>query len=222
MPGNLDLNRECRSPGLAVAGAAIAHSPSSHGWRYVASLAQRAFVDATRLDFVRYSALAVSEMSCVDGLDTDAALLLGAVHDCQALRPSSGPERRRVDVDLTEVGRTISASLLAQRSIQLSMVCRPVVLNAWRSWQICMIVAELLLDAACNARDVRSIGVEFGATAGEVKCVVFDDGRALANRARLRGAMMIEALVSEMGGRVARCADEKGTAAVICVPEVAS
>jgi hypothetical protein len=195
-------------------------SPTTDGWCYVASLARHTLADAGRRDFIRCAAPPVSSMACVDGIDNAAAWLLGAVHDCPALRPPNGPELRSLDGDLTEVGATISKSELSERHIRLHMVCPPMTLDAWRSWQICTIVAELLLDALRNSRNVRSIVVEFRAVADETQCVILDDGVALSSSARRRSAASVEALIAEIGGRIARCTDDSGSAVMICVPGV--
>ncbi len=193
-------------------------SPTTDGWRYVASLARHTLADAGRRDFIRCAAPALDSMACVDSVDSDAAWLLGAVHDCPALRPPTGPELRSLEGDLAEVGAAISKSELSERQIQLHMVCRPMMLNAWRSWQICTIVAELLLDALRNSRNVRSIMVEFRAVAEEAQCLIVDDGVALPSPGLCRSAASVDALVAEIGGRIARSSDENGSVVMICIP----
>jgi hypothetical protein len=195
-------------------------SPTTDGWRYVASLARHTLADAGRRDFIRCAAPPVSSMVCVDGIDSDAAWLLGAVHDCPALRPPNGPELRSLDGDLAEVGAAISKSEAGARYIRVHVICRPMTLNAWRSWQICTIVAELLLDALRNSRNARSIVVEVRAVADEARCVIFDDGPAFSGPVRRRSAASVDALVAEIGGRIARRTDDSGSAVMICVPGI--
>ncbi|MDB5436101.1 MAG: sensor histidine kinase [Phenylobacterium sp.] len=195
-------------------------SPTTDGWRYVASLARHTLADAGRRDFIRCAAPPVSSMVCVDSIDNDAAWLLGAVHDCPALRPPNGPELRSLDGDLEEVGAAISKSELSERHIRLHVICPPMTLDAWRSWQICTIVAELLLDALRNSRDVGSILVEFRAVADEAQCVIVDDGVAFSSPVRRRSAASVDALVAEIGGRIARRTGDSGSAVMICVPGV--
>jgi hypothetical protein len=195
-------------------------SPTTDGWRYVASLARYTLAEAGRRDFIRCAAPPVSSMVCVDSIDNDAAWLLGAVHDCPALRPPNGPELRSLDGDLEEVGAAISKSELSERHIRLHVICPPMTLDAWRSWQICTIVAELLLDALRNSRDVRSIMVEFRPVADEAQCVIIDDGVAFSSPVRRRSAASVDALVAEIGGRIARRTNDSGSAVIICVPGV--
>ena len=158
--------------------------------------------------------------SCADGLDADGAWLLGAAHRWPALRPPKGPEQWRLDTALAEVGEAIGSSELRDDNIVLKIACRPIVLSGWRGWQICVIVAELLLDAVRNSRDVRSIAVEF-AVADEARCVVVDDGVASPSAGRNRARIEVDALVAELGGRVVRCSDETGSAVVMCLPAAA-
>jgi hypothetical protein len=190
--------------------------PSAEVWRYVASLAG-GFTDARPRRFIGSFAL-TTHSPRADGLDTDAAWLLAAAHACPALRPPRGPERRRLDVALAEVCAAIERSELRDRSIALRVACDPVVLSGWRAWQICVIVADLLLHAARNSRNVRSIAVEF-AVADDARCVVVDDGSRRV--ARSRGIVEIDSLVAAMGGRIDRHFDEKGSAVMVRVPKAA-
>ncbi|MDB5483131.1 MAG: sensor histidine kinase [Caulobacteraceae bacterium] len=154
-----------------------------------------------------------------DGFDTDAAWLLAA-HACPALHPPRGPEQRRLDTALAEVCAAIESSELRERGIALRVACDPFVLGGWRTWQICVIVAELLLHAARNSRNVRSIAVEFG-VADEARCVVVDDGVATRSAAWTRGIVEVDGLVAAMGGRVDCLSDETGSAVMVRVPRAA-
>jgi len=188
--------------------------PSTEVWRYVAGLAG-AFADMKPRRFI---SPAPTTPPRADGLDTDAAWLLAAAHACPALRPPRGPERRRLDVALAEVCAAIETSELRERSIALRVACDPIQLSGWRAWQICVIVADLLLHAARNSRNVRSIAVEF-AVADDARCVVVDDGSRRV--ARSRGIVEIDSLVAAMGGRVDRHFDETGSAVMVRVPRAA-
>ena len=188
-------------------------SPSTAGWRYVAGLAQ------TKPERFAGSAPAATTPRA-DGFDADAAWLLAAAHVCPALQPPKGPEQRRLDTALAEVCAVIDSSELQARNITLRLACGPIVLSGWRNWQICVIVADLLLAAARDGREVRSISVEFG-LGEEARCVVVDDGVASPGSARSPGAVEVDGLVEEMGGRVVRCADETGCAVMVRVPRAA-
>jgi hypothetical protein len=168
----------------------------------------------------RYPSPPVAMPSCADSLDADGAWLLGAARRWPALRPPKGSEQRRLDTALAEVCEAIGSSELRDGNIVLSIVCRPIVLGGWRSWQMCMIIAELLLDAVRNSRDVRSIAVEL-AVADEIRCVVVDDGVASPSAGRSRASIEVDALVAELGGRVVRSSDETGSAVMVCVPGAA-
>jgi hypothetical protein len=192
--------------------------PSAEVWRYVASLAGE-FGEAKQQRFIGCIA-PTTNPSRADGVDVDAAWLLAATHACPALRPPRGPEQRRFDTALAEVCAAIERSELRDRSISLRVACDPLVLSGWCAWQICVIVAELLLHAARNSRDVRAIAVEF-AVADEARCVVVDDGVASHSAARSRGVVEVNGLVAAMGGLVERHSDETGSAVMVRVPRAA-
>jgi hypothetical protein len=191
--------------------------PSAEVWRYVASLAE--LMEAKQQWFI--GGLAPTNISPrADGLDTDAAWLLAAANACPALRPPRGPEQRRLDTALAEVCVAIERSELREQSIALRLACDPISLSGWRTWQICVVVAELLLHAARNSRNVRSIAVEF-AVADEARCVVVDDGDASHSAAGGRGIVEVDGLVAAMGGHVDRRSDETGSAVMVHVPKAA-
>jgi hypothetical protein len=192
--------------------------PSAEVWRYVASLAGE-LTQAQPRRFIGCLAPTTNSPRA-DGLDTDAAWLLAAAHACPALRPPKGPEPRRLDIALAEVCATIERSELRERSIALRIACDPLVMSGWCAWQICVIVAELLLHAARSRRDVRSIAIEF-AVADEARCVVVDDGVASHGAVSSRGIVEVDGLVAAMGGRVDRRSDETGSAVLVRVPRAA-
>jgi hypothetical protein len=133
---------------------------------------------------------------------------------------SEGSGAAALDTALAEVCALVDSSELQARNIALRLACGPIVLSGWRSWQICVIVADLLLAAARDSREVRSITVEFG-LGEEARCVVVDDGVASPGSARSPGAVEVDGLVEEMGGRLVRCADETGCAVMVRVPRAA-
>jgi hypothetical protein len=187
--------------------------PATAGWTYLASLVGMLAEPGQRW-CVRHAAPAPVGMPRPDGLDTDAAWLLATAASCQALRPPEGLEQRRLDSDLAQVCAAIDLSELQERDIELTVACQPVILSGWRSWQICWIVAELLLDAARHSHSVRSITVEFAA-ADEAQFAVVDDGVASPDPAWRRARLEVDGLVVEMGGRIARCREETGSAVVV-------
>lgn len=193
-------------------------APSAEVWRYVAGLTGE-LMEAKQRQFI--GCLAPTTLPPrADGFDADAAWLLAAAPACPALCPPRGLEQRRLDTALAEVCAAIEKSELRDRSIALRVACDPFVLSGWRAWQICVIVAELLLHAARNSQNVRSIAAEF-AVADEARCVVVDDGVAPHNAAGSRGIVDVYGLVAAMGGRVDRCSDETGSAVMVRVPRAA-
>lgn len=190
--------------------------PSTEGWRYLASLA-RALSGANDRQRICYVAPLTTTPSVADGLDTDTAWVLGLAQLCPALRPPQEAEVRRLDADLAQVCAAVDSSELRDRKISLRVICPPMALNGWRSWQICVLVANLLLEATRNSRDVRSIAVEFALTE-DASCVVIDDGVALPSSADARE---VNGLVAEMGGEVVRISDDSGSAIMVRVPKAA-
>ena len=198
----------------------LPHQPprSTGAWRYMARLASTLAQDEPERFFPRPSPPILTPPRA-DGLDTDAAWLLAVAHACPALRPPRGAERRRLDTALADVCAALEGSELRDRGIALRVACDPIVLSGWRAWQICVIVAELMLHATCNSRNLRSIAVEF-AVADEARCVVVDDGVA-SHSAASRRTVEVDGLVAAMGGRIDRCSDETGSAVLVRVPRAA-
>src|SRR5579859_965874 len=130
----------------------LPHQParSTGAWRYMARLASTLAEAGPQRCFI-YPSPPIAMRSRADSLDADAALLLAAVHACPALRPPRGPEQRRLDIALAEVCAAIESSELRERGIALRVACDPFVLGGWCAWQICVIVAELLLQTARNS-----------------------------------------------------------------------
>jgi hypothetical protein len=188
-------------------------APATAGWTYLAGLVD-ALAKPGRRWFVRHDPPSTVSAPRPDGLDSDAAWLLATASGCPALRPPEGLEQRRLDSDLAQVCVAIGSAELQDRDIELTVACRPVILSGWRSWQICWIVAELLLDAARHSRNVRSITVEF-AVADEAQFAVVDDGVASSDPAQSRARVEVDGLVVEMGGRIVRCCEETGSAVVV-------
>lgn len=182
-------------------------------WPYLADVAQHA-LDQAR--FMRGRGVWSAEhASPADALDDMATSLLRDIHECSALRPPESVSLRDLDDDLRAVCAMQARLYLGPQDISLSFACEPIVLHAIKSWQACLLVCELVRDAASRP-NVASIGVKGFMAEGEVRCVVFDDGMADAYC-----PTMVDSLAASMGGRIVRCADDDGEIAMVCFPEPA-
>lgn len=108
---------------------------------------------------------------------------------------------------------------LADRGVCLSLITDDILLSAGRCWRVGLIVAELVRNAARHGLKGKSgrILVHVGARAGQVTCLVSDNGHE-GRGAPGRGQQLIRSLVSELGGAVEWTFTPQGAHAYLQVP----
>jgi len=96
----------------------------------------------------------------------------------------------------------------------------PIMLQSWRSWHACLIVAELITNAcrhACSFTPVKVL-VSINACDQQVYCRVVNDGSAYASARRGLGTQLIDSLAEKLDGFVERRFNRFGAAVTICFP----
>jgi two-component sensor histidine kinase len=194
----------------------------SGAWLYLDEITHRALNDYTAmLCTIRRASLSVSDEAAGQALNEVAIRLGAAAAAWQALRPPSGNAPRNLDEDLAALCSAFSASILADRHIKLSLAVDPVTVTGRRSWQILLIVAELMLNASRHAfrrREEGSIHVEMRVRGGMIQCAVIDDGEAAPSISPGRGSAILEGLAGELGGMLLRTHTAHGSTVVLRVP----
>jgi two-component sensor histidine kinase len=108
---------------------------------------------------------------------------------------------------------------LADRGVCLRLITDDILLPAGRCWRVGLIVAELVRNAARHGLKGKGgrILVHVGARAGQVTCLVSDNGHA-GRGAPGRGQQLIRSLVSDLGGEVEWAFTAQGAYAYLQVP----
>ena len=191
-------------------------------WLYLDEITHRVLNDYTvMLSIIRRASMTVSDEQAGQALDEVASRLGAASAAWQALRAPSGMLPRNLDETLAAVCNAISESILAGRQIELSLVSDPLTISGRRCWQISLIVAELISNAARHAFGPfrgGSILVDVRANTACIQCAVMDDGEAPPIISPGRGCSIIDGLASELGGAITRTHTDRGSRVVLRVP----
>jgi two-component sensor histidine kinase len=191
-------------------------------WLYLDEITHRAVNEyAAMLAVVRRAARSVSDHASAHALEEVAARLQAAAVMNRALQPAQGDGPQNLDRDLEALCAGLSASILAGRPIRLTLLTEPVVIGARRSWQVCLIVSELVTNALRHAFtrcSEGSITIKLGLTAGRVYCAVSDDGVAAPIVRPGRGTTIVDALAADLGGIVLRRHSGRGSCVVLSFP----
>jgi two-component sensor histidine kinase len=139
----------------------------------------------------------------------------------RALSPPPNAAPRNLDEELEALCKSLTTSLLAKNNIQLTFSAEPVSVAAHRSWKICLIVSELITNAARHAFRGRARGaitVTLAMRGEVISCSVADDGAASPMLAPGRGTAILDGIAAELGGTIARNLSSQGSAIVLQVP----
>jgi hypothetical protein len=188
--------------------AAVLRSPEANGadaWMYLAHVAQHMLDGACFM----HSDDRTDQAAAIDALDYLSTRLLSGTHQCSALRPPTTPRLCKLDSDMEAVCDMLSRSELAARDVRLSLTSEPIVLPALRSWQTCLLVAELVREAALEA-GVTSIWVKIFTVDDEIGCAVIHDGAGSPC-----STTMINTLAAQMGGQIAYRSNASGSGAIL-------
>jgi two-component sensor histidine kinase len=193
-----------------------------NAWLYLDEITHRTMNDYTvMLAMVRRATLAIADGDGEHALDRITQRLWAASTAYRALSPPRGVSRLNLAENIETLCDALSASVLADRPINLSVASEPVTIGARRCWQISLIVSELVMNAAKHAFSLSqkgSIIVSLCPGRGFIRCEVADDGAADSVVSPGRGASIVDALVTELGGTIARNYTGHGTIVALCVP----
>jgi two-component sensor histidine kinase len=191
-------------------------------WLYLDEITHRTLNDySIMLAMIRRASSLADQATGLAILDVVAKRLEAGAIAVGALRPSRGSQFRNLDEDLELLCSSLSASVLADRGIRLTLSAEPVLMEAYRSWQVSLIVSELITNVAKHAFHQLSSGtmlVEARIDGETLSIVVSDDGKAPPRSLPGRGSGIIDALVDDLGGSIVRSYSENGTSVRIRVP----
>jgi two-component sensor histidine kinase len=122
-----------------------------------------------------------------------------------------------------EVCESISQSKLNARDISLKLTIHPLELDAGRCWRLCLILSELITNAARHAFDRRGgrIGIEVRPSEDRIECRVSDNGCAAKAVRMGRGLRIINDLAASLGGHVEFAFSPGGSTVVLAFPNSA-
>ena len=193
-------------------------------WLYLDEMTHRTLNDySVMLAMIRRASFGANEAGGLAILDAVARRLEAGATAFGALRPSRGSPSRNLDDDLEQLCASLSSSSLADRGICLTLSAEPLVMDAHRSWQVSLIVAELITNAAKHAFKQLSSGtivIDVRASGGELNCIVMDNGNANPNASPGRGSSIVDALAVDLGGSVDRNYSRNGATVRLRVPLV--
>jgi two-component sensor histidine kinase len=211
-----------RQMSISESELSIGHCARVGAWLYLDEVMHRVLNDYTvMLSTVRIASSRVSDSESGQALEEVAFRLKSSAMAFRALSPPSDRSQRYLDEELEALCAQLSASILAQKAVQLTLDADPVCIDAQRCWQICLVVSELVTNAARHAFRLRgrgSIVVKLSSCAGMAQCAVIDDGSAPEAIVPGRGSAILDAIAVELGGVIVRNHTGKGSAVVLQVP----
>lgn len=191
-------------------------------WLYVDEMSHRTLnTYAAVLAIVEQARRKTSDTRGDDALKDVARRLKAAAAAQRALRPSQIAGDCRLDLELEKMCAALSISLLEPRGVALTLACDPIVLDARRCWQACLIVSELITNAIRHAFDTVSSGeisVAMRLRGNIVSCVVSDDGSACSAPAAGSGTRILDALASYLDGAILRRHTPTGSSVLLVFP----
>lgn len=204
-----------------VSDTVFARPATPDAWLYIDEITHRTLNDYTAmLSMLRRASSGMTDAAGVAVLDAVSARLRAAATAYGALRPLRGSLVRNLDDDLECLCASLTSSILADRSIRLTLAAEPIALDAQRSWQVSLIVSELVMNAAKHAFSSAggNIVVNLRAIGQTIHCAVIDNGRASLDRMPGRGAGIVDALAEDLGGQVIRQFSRTGSTIVLHIP----
>ena len=124
----------------------------------------------------------------------------------RALQKPVGSYRADLSRELSGLCCVLSRSLLADRGIRLTLAGNDdVELDAERCWLVCLIVSELVTNAAKHAFRERAgeIRIALVREGNHLQCNVSDDGEPTAAPRPGRGTQIVTGLAARLGGSIA-------------------
>lgn len=191
-------------------------------WLYADEITHRVVSDYTfMLLAVENAARVVADPIGERALNEVKGRLRAAVTAHRVLSAPKETGLRRLDQDLEELCAALSTSMLADRSIMLTLSSEPVELPAQRCWQTCLIISELITNAAKHAFDEPEGGdvmIDVRLVGENLRCVVSDNGGLARAAVPGAGAKIVDAIARELGGTVWRSHARSGSVIVLVCP----
>lgn len=191
-------------------------------WLYLDEITHRALNDYTAtISMLRLASMSMKDAVGQTALAAATSRLESAARTYQALRPSRGGAVRNLEDELERLCSSLASSILADRFIKLTLASEPVMLTARRSWQVSLIISELVTNAAKHAFGATrggNISVSVRAVGRTLQCAVSDDGSASPDFAPGRGAGIVDSLAADLGGSISWALSSKGSTVLLCVP----
>jgi two-component sensor histidine kinase len=147
------------------------------------------------------------------------------LQDFAGVHRSLQPPRAGGLVNLSEYLEQLCESLvrarLQERGIRLALVTHDVEIGAERCWRVGLILSELITNSVRHAFSSPggTIAVDIQNADGVVRCQVSDNGTSEAGASPGRGTRIVDALASELGGRVWRHFTSEGTTVLLVFPQ---
>ena len=173
------------------------------------------------LAIVRRATQTVSDEAGLQALIEVGIRLRASAMTYLALRPPQDAGVRDLGQELAALCSSISNSMLSARGIALTLSSDPVAIDAFRCWQISLIVSELVVNAARHAfreREEGAISVKVSARGGYLECTVSDDGRPYGVASPGRGSAIVNALIRDLSGTISREYSDRGSSISLFVP----
>jgi two-component sensor histidine kinase len=207
---------------ISVSRSGNARPANPDPWLYIDEITHRTLNDyAAMLSMLRRASADTMDRASAATLDAVASRLRASATAYAALRPLPESSVRYLDDDLEQLCASLTSSILADRSIRLTLASERVCLSAERSWQVSLIVSELVMNAAKHAFAPFAEGaivVNVCSVGGRLQCTVCDNGEAGPCSVSGRGSRIVDALASDLDGTVIRRFSPNGSTVVLSVP----
>lgn len=191
-------------------------------WLYLDEITHRTLNDYTvMLSALRQASRGMSDVAGLRALGAMSKRLEASATAYAALRPPCGAGDCYLDEGLEQLCSSLATSILAERSVGLTLASERIRLGAVRCWQICLIVSELVMNAAKHAFAATAQGeivVKVCVVGGSIQCAVADNGLGSQVGRPGRGSTIVDALAADLGGFVARNFSSNGATVIACVP----
>ncbi len=198
-------------------------------WLYIEEITHRTLNEYTAmLAIVRRASHSVTDETteqvfetAEQALDEVATRLRAAAMSFLALRPPLDDHVRDLNRELEALCAALSRSFSPHRRITLTLTSEPVTVDAFRCWQLSLIIFELVTNAARHAFLLRRrgfINVMTSVRGGKIECAVVDDGICDDTAPSGRGTAIIDALINDLGGTISRHYAVTGSTILLSIP----